>query len=109
MQKSLKQDNYLWKLFNIENDIEKANEDLSVEEDSLKEIVRELETYEDELKKKSKEQAGYMKEIQLRRRKIAEKQSRLDKVSVFYRQMHTASSVHPHIVGFSFSNVTSTY
>ncbi|XP_047958381.1 structural maintenance of chromosomes protein 1 [Salvia hispanica] len=95
--KSLKQDNYLWKLFNIENDIEKANEDLSVEEDSLKEIVRELETYEDELKKKSKEQAGYMKEIQLRRRKIAEKQSRLDKQSELVKLKEETTRINSKI------------
>lgn len=80
MQKSLKQDHYLWQLSNIENDIEKANEDLAVEDNSLKEIVRELETYEAESKKKNKEKAGYLKEIQQCKRRIAEKQSRLDKV-----------------------------
>ncbi|KAG6429104.1 hypothetical protein SASPL_107143 [Salvia splendens] len=95
--KSLKQDNYLWKLFNIENDIEKANEDLSVEEDSLKEIVRELETYEAESKKKSKEQAGYMKEIQLRRRKIAEKQSRLDKQSELVKLKEETTRINSKI------------
>lgn len=80
MQKSQKQDHYLWQLSNIEKDIEKANEDLAVEENSRKEIVHELDTYEAESKKKSKEQAGYLKEIQQCQRRIAEKRSRLDKV-----------------------------
>lgn len=80
MQKFLKQDHYLWQLSNIEKDIEKANEDLAVEDNSLKEIVRELETYEAESKKKNIEKAGYLKEIQQCKRRIAEKQSRLDKV-----------------------------
>lgn len=80
MQKSLKQEHFLWQLLNIQKDIEKANEDLDVEENSLKEIVHELETYQAEVGKKKKEQAGYLKEIQQCQRRIAEKQSRLDKV-----------------------------
>ncbi|GER34808.1 structural maintenance of chromosomes protein [Striga asiatica] len=81
MQKSTKQEHYLWQLSNIEKDIEKANEDLDVEENSRKEIVHELENYEAEAKKKSREQAGYLKEIEKCQRKIAEKQNRLDKQS----------------------------
>lgn len=80
LQKSLKQEHFLWQLLNIQNDIEKANEDLDVEDNSLKEIVRELDTYEAEARKKSKEKAGYNKEIQQCQRRIAEKQNRLDKV-----------------------------
>ncbi|CAA0823198.1 Structural maintenance of chromosomes (SMC) family protein [Striga hermonthica] len=79
--KCTKQEHYLWQLLNIEKDIEKANEDLDVEENSRKEIVHELENYEAEAKKKSREQAGYLKEIEKCQRKIAEKQNRLDKQS----------------------------
>lgn len=80
LQKSLKQEHFLWQLLNIQKDIEKANEDMDDEENSLKEIVHELDNYEAEAKKKSKEQAGYLKEIEHCRRKIAEKQNRLDNV-----------------------------
>lgn len=79
--KSLKQEHFLWQLLNIQNDTEKANEDLDVEDNSLKEIMRELDLYEAEARKKRKEKAGYNKEIQQCQRRIAEKQSRLDKQS----------------------------
>lgn len=79
--KSVKQEHYLWQLLNIQKDIEKANEDMDDEENSLKEIVHELDNYEAEAKKKSKEQAGYLKEIEHCRRKIADKQNRLDNQS----------------------------
>ncbi|KAL8513780.1 hypothetical protein ACS0TY_013045 [Phlomoides rotata] len=79
--KSLKQKHFLWQLLNIQNDIEKANEDIADEDNSLEEIVREVDTYEAEERKKSKEKAGYNKEIQQCQRMIAEKQSQLDKQS----------------------------
>ncbi|KAI3460958.1 hypothetical protein Pfo_017621 [Paulownia fortunei] len=79
--KSLKQEHFLWQLLNIQKDIEKANEDMDVEENSLKEIVHELDNYEAEARKKNKEQAGYLKEIEQCQRRIAEKQNRLDNQS----------------------------
>ncbi|KAL8029139.1 hypothetical protein ABFX02_14G208600 [Erythranthe guttata] len=79
--KSLKQEHFLWQLLNIEKDIEKANEDMDAEDNSLKEILHELDNYEAEARKKNKEQAGYMKEIQQCQRRIKEKQSRLDNQS----------------------------
>ncbi|KAH6810022.1 Structural maintenance of chromosomes family protein [Perilla frutescens var. frutescens] len=95
--KSLKQDHYLWQLSNIEKDIEKANEDLAVEENSLKEIVHELETYEAESKKKSKEQAGYLKEIQQCQKRIAEKKSRLDKQSELVKLKEEVTRINSKI------------
>lgn len=75
----MKQEHFLWQLFNIENDITKANEDLEAEETSRKEIVDELGNYESETSKKKKEQSGYLKEIAQCERKITEKKTRLDK------------------------------
>ncbi|XP_011083028.1 structural maintenance of chromosomes protein 1 [Sesamum indicum] len=83
--KSLKQEHYLWQLLNIERDIEKADEDLEVEKNGLREILHELDNYEAEARKKNKEQAGYLKEIQLCQRRIAEKQNRLDNQSELVR------------------------
>ncbi|KAL6502905.1 hypothetical protein OROHE_024073 [Orobanche hederae] len=79
--KDLKQEHFLWQLLNIQKDMEKANEDMDVEEKSRKEILHDLETYEAALKKKNKEQAGYLKELERCQRKITEKQNRLNKQS----------------------------
>ncbi|KAG8370811.1 hypothetical protein BUALT_Bualt13G0022300 [Buddleja alternifolia] len=79
--KSLKQEHFLWQLLNIHNDIEKANEDLDEEQNSLKEIVHELDSYEAEVSKKNKEKAGYLKEIAQCKKRIMEKQNRLDNQS----------------------------
>lgn len=79
MQKSLKQEHFLWQLLNIQKDTEKANEDLDVEEHARKEIVDELGNYESEASKKKKEQSGYLKEIARCERRITEKQNGLDK------------------------------
>ncbi|XP_051142865.1 structural maintenance of chromosomes protein 1 [Andrographis paniculata] len=76
--KSLKLEHYLWQLLNIKRDIEKANEDMDEEQNSLNNIMVELDTYEAERGKKNKEQAGYLKEIEYCRRRIAEKHNRLD-------------------------------
>lgn len=78
-QKSLKQEHYLWQLFNIEKDITKANEDLEGEQRIRKEIVDELGNYESETSKKKKVQSGYLKEIAQCERRIAEKKMKLDK------------------------------
>ncbi|XP_073063509.1 structural maintenance of chromosomes protein 1-like [Primulina eburnea] len=77
--KSLKQEHFLWQLLNIQRDIEKANEDLDVEENIRKEIVDELGNYEAEASKKKKEQIGYLKDISQRERRITEKQNKIDK------------------------------
>lgn len=76
----MKQEHFLWQLLNIQNDFEKANEELDGEDNNLKRIVHELDTHEAEAKKKSKEKAGYDKEIQQCQRRIAETQRRLDRV-----------------------------
>lgn len=79
MQKNLKQEHFLWQLFNIENDITKATTDLEAEEIRRREIVDELEKYENEAREKKKELSGYMREVALYERKIADKKSKLDK------------------------------
>lgn len=75
----MKQEHYLWQLFNIEKDITKANEDLEGEQRIRKEIVDELGNYESETSKKKKVQSGYLKEIAQCERRIAEKKTKLDK------------------------------
>lgn len=75
----MKQEHYLWQLFNIEKDITKANEDLEGEQRIRKEIVDELGNYESETSKKKKVQSGYLKEIAQCERRIAEKKMKLDK------------------------------
>lgn len=77
--KSLKQEYFLWQLFNIENDIAKTNEELDAEEARVKEIVEKLGEYESESSRKKKELSGYMREIALRERKIADRKNKLDK------------------------------
>ncbi|XP_058197124.1 structural maintenance of chromosomes protein 1 isoform X2 [Rhododendron vialii] len=77
--KTLKKDHFLWQLWNIANDIEKAEEDADAEKRSQQELVQELSDYEHECSIKKKEQAKYLKEIVQCEKKIAEKNSRLDK------------------------------
>ncbi|CAH8381616.1 unnamed protein product [Eruca vesicaria subsp. sativa] len=77
--KALKREHFLWKLYNIENDIEKANEDFDAEKSSLKDVVAKLEKFEHEISKRKKEQAKYLKEIAQREKKIAERSSKLGK------------------------------
>ncbi|KAF7120178.1 hypothetical protein RHSIM_Rhsim13G0035400 [Rhododendron simsii] len=77
--KTLKKDHFLWQLWNIANDIEKADEDADAERRSQQELVQELSDYEHECSIKKKEQAKYLKEIVQCEKKIAEKNSRLDK------------------------------
>lgn len=79
LQKTLKKDHFLWQLWNIANDIEKADEDADAERRSQQELVQELSDYEHECSIKKKEQAKYLKEIVQCEKKIAEKNSRLDK------------------------------
>ncbi|KAI3782969.1 hypothetical protein L2E82_13030 [Cichorium intybus] len=77
--KSLKKEHFLWQLFNIENDVEKANQEIEDEQSSLQEIISELDGYENESRKKEKEQAKYKKEIEKREKKLAEKKNKIDK------------------------------
>ncbi|KAJ0796711.1 putative structural maintenance of chromosomes protein [Helianthus annuus] len=77
--KAKKKEHFLWQLFNIENDVEKANEEIEAEQRSLQEIISELDGYENESRKKEKELAKYKKEIDKREKKIAEKKSKIDK------------------------------
>ncbi|KAI3801077.1 hypothetical protein L1987_29178 [Smallanthus sonchifolius] len=77
--RSKKKEHFLWQLFNIENDVEKANEEIDAEQRSLQEIISELDGYEDESRKKEKELAKYKKEIDKREKKIAEKKNKVDK------------------------------
>lgn len=77
--KSLKQEYFLWQLFNIEKDIAKTNEELDAEEARVKEIVEKLGEYESESSRKKKELSGYLKEIALRERKISDRKNKLDK------------------------------
>lgn len=80
MQKSLKQEHFLWQLMNIQKDIEIANDELDVEVSSRKAIVDELGNYEAEASKKKKEKTGYLKEISQCERKIKEKNNKVDNV-----------------------------
>ncbi|KAH7837895.1 hypothetical protein Vadar_019309 [Vaccinium darrowii] len=77
--KTVKKDHYLWQLWNTENDIEKAQEDLAAERRSQQELVQEATDYQSGASIKRKEQAKYLKEIAQCEKKIAEKNSRLDK------------------------------
>ncbi|XP_052171727.1 structural maintenance of chromosomes protein 1 isoform X2 [Diospyros lotus] len=77
--KALKKEHFLWQLWNIEKDTEKANEDVDTDKRSREELVQEVTDYEREASIKKKEQAKYLKEIALCEKKIAEKNSRLDK------------------------------
>ncbi|KAJ0246997.1 Structural maintenance of chromosomes protein 1 [Hirschfeldia incana] len=77
--KALKREHFLWQLYNIENDIEKANEDVDAEKDSRRDVMAKLEKFENEARKRKVEQAKYLKEIAQREKKIAERSSKLGK------------------------------
>ncbi|KAG7560862.1 P-loop containing nucleoside triphosphate hydrolase [Arabidopsis thaliana x Arabidopsis arenosa] len=78
--KALKRERFLWQLYNIENDIEKATEDVDAEKSNRKDVMRELEKFEREAGKRKVEQAKYLKEIAQREKKIAEKSLKLGKI-----------------------------
>ncbi|XP_010504281.1 PREDICTED: structural maintenance of chromosomes protein 1-like [Camelina sativa] len=78
--KALKRERFLWQLYNIENDIEKATEDVDSEKSNRKDVMRELEKFEKEAGKRKVEQAKYLKEIAQREKKIAERSSKLGKI-----------------------------
>ncbi|XP_010519358.1 PREDICTED: structural maintenance of chromosomes protein 1 [Tarenaya hassleriana] len=77
--KALKREHCLWQLYNIENDIEKANKDVEAEKRSREDVMRELENFENEASKRKKEQAKYLKEIAQCEKKIAERSSKLER------------------------------
>ncbi|RID47098.1 hypothetical protein BRARA_I03724 [Brassica rapa] len=77
--KALKREHFLWQLYNIENDIEKANEDVDAEKNNRKDVMAKLEKFEHEAGKRKIEQAKYLKEIAQREKKIAERSSKLGK------------------------------
>ncbi|KAF9625321.1 hypothetical protein IFM89_021446 [Coptis chinensis] len=78
-KKSLKKEHFLWQLLNIEKDMEKVNEDLEAETRSREDVLKEQKDYELEESSKRREQAGYLKEITLRKKRIANKKSIIDK------------------------------
>ncbi|XP_010427175.1 PREDICTED: structural maintenance of chromosomes protein 1 [Camelina sativa] len=78
--KALKRERFLWQLYNIETDIEKATEDVDSEKSNRKDVMRELEKFEKEAGKRKVEQAKYLKEIAQREKKIAERSSKLGKI-----------------------------
>jgi septal ring factor EnvC (AmiA/AmiB activator) len=79
IQKSLKQEHFLWQLSNIEKDIEKISEELEDEMKGREDVIKDLEKYEREAGKKKKEQSKYSKEITQLEKKIAERSNKLDK------------------------------
>ena len=79
MQKALKREHFLWQLYNIENDIDKANEDVDAQKNNRKDVKAKLEKFEHEAGKRKIEQAKYLKEIAQREKKIAERSSKLGK------------------------------
>uniref|UniRef100_M4D9U4 Structural maintenance of chromosomes protein n=1 Tax=Brassica campestris TaxID=3711 RepID=M4D9U4_BRACM len=77
--KALKREYFLWQLYNIENDIDKANEDVDAEKNNRKDVAAKLEKFEHEAGKRKIEQAKFLKEIAQREKKIAERSSNLGK------------------------------
>ncbi|KAK4795735.1 hypothetical protein SAY86_028061 [Trapa natans] len=77
--KTMKQEYYLWQLYNTEKDITKTNDELENERRNREGVLRELEDFENEASKKKKEQAKYLKEIAQCEKKIAEKSNKLDR------------------------------
>ncbi|XP_022555369.1 structural maintenance of chromosomes protein 1-like isoform X1 [Brassica napus] len=77
--KALKREHFLWQLYNIENGIDKANEDVDAEKNNRKDVMAKLEMFEHEAGKRKIEQAKYLKEIAQREKKIAERSSKLGK------------------------------
>ncbi|KAK4273039.1 hypothetical protein QN277_021511 [Acacia crassicarpa] len=77
--RTIKEEHFLWQLFNIERDIEKTTDGLEDEKRSREGVMEELEKFEAEASKKKKEQAKYLKEITQCERRISEKSNKLDK------------------------------
>ncbi|KAL5711873.1 Structural maintenance of chromosomes protein 1 [Ranunculus cassubicifolius] len=77
--KSLKEEHFLWQLFNIEKDMDKVHKDLEAEKESREAVIKEKEKYDTEESLKKKEQAGYLKKITVCEKNIADKKTKLDK------------------------------
>ncbi|GLJ44239.1 hypothetical protein SUGI_0924170 [Cryptomeria japonica] len=77
--KSLKQEHFLWQIFNIEKDTERNGKELEVEKENLEDVSKSQEKFESEIKEKKKEQAAYLKEALLCEKKIAKRKVELDK------------------------------
>ncbi|CAA7046124.1 unnamed protein product [Microthlaspi erraticum] len=75
--KALKREHFLWQLYNIDNDIEKANEDVDAEKNNRKDVMGKLEKFEHEAGKKKVDQAKHLKEIAQCEKKIAERSSKI--------------------------------
>ena len=79
LQRSLKKDHFLWKLFVIEKDVVKLNEELEAERRNRDDVMQQIDGFEHEALKKRKEQAKYLKEIGNCEKRIAEGSNKLDK------------------------------
>ncbi|XP_028550354.1 structural maintenance of chromosomes protein 1 [Dendrobium catenatum] len=77
--KSLKQEHFLWQLFNIEKDTEKLNLELGNAKEELAGLTRKQEEYDQQLDAKKKEQNAHLKEISLSEKNISKKKTELDK------------------------------
>lgn len=77
--KSLKQDHFLWQLFNIEKDTEKLNLELGNAKEELVGHTKKQEEYDQQLDAKKKEQNAHLKEISLSEKNISKKKTELDK------------------------------
>lgn len=75
----MKEEHFLWQLFNIEKDMEKINSELEEDKKGLEEVLKAQEESDFEENIKKKEQAGYLKEMMLCEKKIAKKKLELDK------------------------------
>jgi septal ring factor EnvC (AmiA/AmiB activator) len=78
-QKSLKQEHFLWQLYNIEKDVAKTTKELETEVKSREDVIKDLEKFEREAGKKKKEQSKYSKEITHLEKRIAERSNKLDR------------------------------
>lgn len=77
--KSLKEEHFLWQLFNIEKDMEKLNLELGNAKEELDGHTKEHEDYDRQLDAKKKEQNSYLKEISLCEKNISKKKTEQDK------------------------------
>ncbi|GMY06271.1 structural maintenance of chromosomes protein 1, partial [Fagus crenata] len=77
--KSLKQEHFLWQLYNIEKDVAKTTKELETEVKSREDVIKDLEKFEREAGKKKKEQSKYSKEITHLEKRIAERSNKLDR------------------------------
>ncbi|XP_073012477.1 structural maintenance of chromosomes protein 1 [Typha latifolia] len=77
--KSLKQEHFLWQLYNIEKDMEKIDAELEGDRKNLEEVREANKESDLEVTTKTKEQSGYLKKMTLCEKSIAKKKLELDK------------------------------